>query len=130
MITCPSSCSPCSFTGGEPARTSSRMEEVLEMLAPLAAMISSRLSVRLASSTKSPSTKCSPADSSMTTSLPGSQLYPTGRSQRDQDHGGSRPIETAVVARAAVARAAVARAAVAKAAARAGVEMAAAAMAA
>eukprot|EP00964_Phaeocystis_antarctica_P043493 scaffold24963_cov62-Phaeocystis_antarctica.AAC.1 len=73
MITCPSSFSPCSFTGGEPARTSSRvLETLLEMMVEvlLAAMISSRLSVRFASSTK-PLTMCSPADSLMTTSLPG-----------------------------------------------------------
>eukprot|EP00964_Phaeocystis_antarctica_P036075 scaffold20625_cov59-Phaeocystis_antarctica.AAC.1 len=72
MITCPSSFSPCRFTGGEPARTSSRVEALLEMtVRPEASleMISSRLSVRLALSTK-PLTMCSPADSLMTNSLP------------------------------------------------------------
>eukprot|EP00964_Phaeocystis_antarctica_P036073 scaffold20624_cov60-Phaeocystis_antarctica.AAC.1 len=72
MITCPSSFSPCRFNGGEPARTSSRVEALLEMkVRPEASleMISSRLSVRLALSTK-PLTMCSPADSLMTNSLP------------------------------------------------------------
>eukprot|EP00964_Phaeocystis_antarctica_P090136 scaffold57636_cov67-Phaeocystis_antarctica.AAC.3 len=71
--TCPSNSRPCSITGGAPARTSSRVEPRLEMIVrpeALFEMISSRLSVRLASSTK-PFTMCLPADSLMTTSLPG-----------------------------------------------------------
>eukprot|EP00964_Phaeocystis_antarctica_P058165 scaffold34484_cov63-Phaeocystis_antarctica.AAC.10 len=78
MITCPSNSSPFSFTGGAPSRTSSRVEVLLEMKESLAAMISSWLSVRLASITK-PLTMCSPADSLITTSLPGNSSVTLAR---------------------------------------------------
>eukprot|EP00964_Phaeocystis_antarctica_P063680 scaffold38239_cov66-Phaeocystis_antarctica.AAC.6 len=67
--TCPSSTSPCNFTGGAPARTSSRVKALLEMKASLSATISSRASMRFASST-TPPMKCSPEDSLITTSMP------------------------------------------------------------
>eukprot|EP00964_Phaeocystis_antarctica_P064171 scaffold38580_cov75-Phaeocystis_antarctica.AAC.4 len=70
--TCPSNSRPCSITGGAPARTSSRVEALLEIKArPKASleMISSRLSVRFASITK-PLTMCSPKDNLITTSSP------------------------------------------------------------
>eukprot|EP00964_Phaeocystis_antarctica_P157256 scaffold127376_cov74-Phaeocystis_antarctica.AAC.3 len=70
--TCPSSSRPCSFTGGASARTSSRVEPRLEMIVrpeALFEMISSRLSVRLASSIKL-FTLCVPPDSSITMSSP------------------------------------------------------------
>eukprot|EP00964_Phaeocystis_antarctica_P127564 scaffold91223_cov69-Phaeocystis_antarctica.AAC.1 len=60
--------SPCSLTGGAPACTSSKVGPLLETNASLAAMISSRLNVRFASSTK-PLTSCSPADSLILSSL-------------------------------------------------------------
>eukprot|EP00964_Phaeocystis_antarctica_P028287 scaffold15952_cov65-Phaeocystis_antarctica.AAC.1 len=67
--TCPSSPRPRSITGGAPARTSSRVEALLEMKALLSPVISSRASLRFASSTK-PLTLCSPVDSLTTTSSP------------------------------------------------------------
>ena len=69
---CPLSSSPCSVTRGAPARSSKlRAETLLEIMveASLAAVISSRESVRFASSTRPP-TMCVPADSLSTNSLP------------------------------------------------------------